>query len=153
LRTGPEAVQKAQAQAQAAMIQEPKAAGSWLRYYKESHSGLFRSLQQLRIVQADRRAAEEAAQADEESTSEAAAAEAEEPSEAVAEAPAEGAFPNDPKVQDCESQEAYESDTCDTDSGVNSETRYQAMMHALAILDAAGFAKPRLRGAPGGVSG
>jgi hypothetical protein len=45
LRTGPEAVQKAQAQAQAALIQEPKTAGSWLRYSKESHTELFRSLQ------------------------------------------------------------------------------------------------------------
>ena len=129
------------------MIQEPKTAGSWLRYSKESHTKLFRSLPQLRVVQAERRAAEVAAEK-EESPAEESPAEAHGPSEAAA----EGAVPNDPIVQDCESQEASESGTCDTDSGVNSETRYQAMMHALAILDAAGFAKPRSRDAAGAVS-
>jgi hypothetical protein len=152
LRRGPEAVQKAQAQAQAAMIQEPQAAGSWLRYYKESHTELFRSLQQLRIAQAERRAAEEAAD-EEKSASMEVAEEPKEPAEAAAEASSEGAFPNDPKVPDLESQEASESGTCDTNSGINSETRYRAMLHAMAILDAAGFAKPPLRGAVGGVSG
>jgi hypothetical protein len=55
------------------------------------------------------------------------------------------------KVQECESQNASEQSTCDTTSRVNSETRYRAMMHALAILDAAGFAKPRSQGAAGAV--
>jgi hypothetical protein len=106
----------------------------------------------LRIVQAERRAAKEAAE-DEDSPAEEVAEAGPEPPEAVSEAPAEDVFPNDPKVQESAPQEAFESSTCDTTSGVNSEARYQAMMHALAILDAAGFAKPRSQGATGGVSG
>jgi hypothetical protein len=153
LRTGPEAVQRAQAEAQAALIQEPKTTGLWLRYYHESHTELICSMQKLRIVQAERRAAEAAAEEAKESTAEAAADEAPESSEAVAKAPAEGVFPNDPKVQDSDSQDPESSSTCDTSSGVNSETRYRAMRETFAILEATRFAEPVSRGAPGGVSG
>jgi hypothetical protein len=146
LRTGPEAVQKAQAQAQAAMIQEPKTAGLWVRYYKKSHTELFRSLQQLRIVQAERCAAEEV---EEESASEAAAEEAQDAPEASAAAPSEDNFPNDPKVQDSEPQEPVASSVCDTNIGEYSETVRNPYIEALAAGPFARLLKTSARGAPG----
>jgi hypothetical protein len=156
LRTGPEAVAQAWAAEQALVLQDPTEARLRSRYAGDHQSMFYRAYRELKAVQAE--AAQEDANAeggdDEvESAPAEAATGAEAPSCEAAEGASDETFPNDPKVQDSESQETEASGTCDTDSGVNSETRYQAMRHALAILDAAGFAKPRSRGAPDCVSG
>jgi hypothetical protein len=155
LRTGPEAVAQALAAEQALVLQEPTEARLRSRYAGDHQSMFYRAYRELKAVQAE--AAQEADGDGEEDTAESAPADASSGAEAASPEAAVGAsdetFSNDPKVQDSESQEVEDSDTCDTDSGVNSETRYQAMMHALAILDAAGFAKSRSQGAAGPVSG
>jgi hypothetical protein len=155
LRTGPEAVAQALATEQALVLQDPKEARLRSRYAGDHQSMFYRAYRELKAVQAeaaqvgDREGAEDEA----ESAPAEAATGAQAPAPEAAEGASDETFPNEPKVQDSESQDAEVSSSCDTTSGVNSETRYQAMMHALAILDAAGFAKPRLRGAPGCVSG
>jgi hypothetical protein len=155
LRTGPEAVAHALATEQALVIQDPTEARLRSRYASDHQSMFYRAYRELQAVQAQ--AAEEGDADGEDDEAESAPAEAatgaEAPSAEAAEGASDETFPNDPKVQDSETQEVEDPGTCDTDSGVNSETRYQAMMHALAILDAAGFAKPPLRGAPDCVSG
>jgi hypothetical protein len=155
LRTGPEAVAQALATEQALVIQDPTEARLRSRYAGDHQSMFYRAYRELKAVQAE--AAQEADGEDGDDEAESAPVEAatgaEAPSCEAAAGVSDETFSNDPKVQDSESQDAEVSGTCDTDSGVNSETRYQAMRHALAILDAAGFAKPRSQGAPGGVSG
>jgi hypothetical protein len=148
LRTGPEAVQKALAAEKALVIQDLPEGRSWVRYHGEHKSTYFRATKELQLLQ-DREADDEESAEDDEAPPEAVSAEADWPVEEVARAACDAAFPDDPKVQDSESQEADVPGTCDTDSGLYSEMRYRALKEALRKLEAAGFAEPCARGAPG----
>jgi hypothetical protein len=158
LRTGPEAVQQALAADQALMIADPVMGRLCGRYASDGHSVFFRSCRELRLLRQEAAEDEEAevdadAEADEEVAEETVASEgpkaAEESAPAATEESPKADFPDDPKVQDSESQDPDAPSTCDTDSGLHSETRYRALKAALAKLDAAGLAEPCARGAPG----
>ena len=113
LRTGPEAVARAQATEQALMIEDPKEARLWARYYAESQSIFLRSSRELRVLQ-DRAAEEEAGA--EESAPPSAAAERSQP------APQDD-LPNDPGAPVSESLVEVKQASCIPTSGIFSESK------------------------------
>ena len=145
LRTGPEAVERAQAAEQALMIQDPQQARLWARYYAESQSILLRSSRELRVLQ-DRAAEEESAEA--KSTPQAPAAEAVSAAPEAAEPVPQDDLPNDPGAPTEETLVAAGSSTSDPTFGKDSETLSRSMQQAMVHGYGKSAPKEWPRGAP-----